>query len=517
MSAGAALATLTWLAGSGPAWARFSRALADPAVAQARWLRRHLQRHRDTAYGREHGLAALGNYQEFARRVPVVGYDELQPWIDRIRRGEPAVLTRDPVLRLMPTSGSTSARKLIPFTASLQSEFNAALGPWLFDLGLTHPGIAFGPAYWSVTPFDETTPAEESAVPIGFADDTDYLGGWRARLVESAMAVPSSVRRLGDLATFRRTVLLHLLPRAELRLISVWHPSFLTLLLDTLARDWDALLAELPALTDARRLATLRAADPARPRTVWPQLRVVSCWADGHAAGPAAALRDRLPGVTVQPKGLLATEAFVTVPFRRQRPIALCSHFFEFITEDGAVLPIERLRLGQNYEVIVTTGGGLWRYRLGDRVEVTGFVARTPSLRFIGRAGNVSDLCGEKLSEAFVASVLAALCPRATFALLAPESDAPLPRYALFVEGDAGPAADRDQLDAALRANPHYALCRRLGQLDAPRIVCLPGDAYLRYARAETARGLRLGDIKPQALSTRTDWAVQFANESNRR
>ena len=61
--------------------------------------------------------------------------------------------------------------------------------------------------------------------------------------------------------------------------------------------------------------------------------------------------------------------------------------------------PLEKLRKGNEYEVVVTTSGGLWRYRLGDRVLVDGFVQKTPSLRFLGRPGNVSDLFGEKASR----------------------------------------------------------------------------------------------------------------------
>ena len=34
------------------------------------------------------------------------------------------------------------------------------------------------------------------------------------------------------------------------------------------------------------------------------------------------------------------------------------------------MLPVEALREGEEYEVVVTTAGGLWRYRLGDRVRV---------------------------------------------------------------------------------------------------------------------------------------------------
>ena len=64
---------------------------------------------------------------------------------------------------------------------------------------------------------------------------------------------------------------------------------------------------------------------------------------------------------------------------------------------------------GKRYEVIVTNGGGLWRYRLGDSVECTGHLVATPTLRYLGRAGQVSDLRGEKLCEPFVAEALRSL------------------------------------------------------------------------------------------------------------
>ena len=511
----ASLANVGWLAASLPAHRSYLRALAHPADAQARWLRTHLQRNADTAYGRSLRADTIGNYREFARRVPVVDYDELQPWIDRIKRGDSAVLTRDPVKRLVPTSGSTAARKLIPYTASLQQEFNAAIGPWLVDLSVRHPSLPLGPAYWSVTPWSESTGAERSAVPIGFSDDAEYLGRLRARLIGSAMAVPSSVRHIQELTDFRRTVLVHLLCQPELRLISVWHPSFLLLLLDTLRSDWNGLLDRMARQHRMKRLRQLESADPTQPETIWPKLRLVSCWADAHAQGPAAELQRRLPHIAVQAKGLLATEAVVTMPFNGRHPLAVRSHFFEFIDDDGAVHPVEEVRAGRCYEVVVTTGGGLWRCRLGDRVQVIGFLDRTPCLRFLGRTGNVSDRCGEKLSEAFVTEVLGAVCPQATFAMLAPEAQAAGSRYALFWEGSEERTPDSTRLDAALRANPHYAICRRLGQLDAPRVVRVSDHAYARFTLAETARGMRLGEIKPVALSTRTDWAEILTERSD--
>jgi hypothetical protein len=291
-------------------------------------------------------------------------------------------------------------------------------------------------------------------------------------------------------------------------MISVWHPSFLTLLLDEMVASWEELLR----LDDDRRM---RRADPRDPRTIWPELRLVSCWADGHAALGAEDLARRLPGVTVQAKGLLATEAFVTLPFRGAHPLAITSHFFEFMADDGGVRLVEDLREGEGYEVIVTTGGGLWRYRLGDRVVVDGFVGRTPSLRFVGRIGGVSDRRGEKLTEEFVAGVLRdlfAAWPAPKFALLAPEEDESGCGYDLFVEGEVRDEDDAARLDAGLRANPQYAWSRDLGQLRAPRIFRIERGGYESFVRRAQDRGQRLGDIKPVALSAEAGWAHRFSS-----
>ena len=535
----AALANGAWLAASVPAWLRFRRALRRPAEAQSAILRGLLARHADSAYGRAHGCEKIRSYEQFRERVPVVDYDDLQPWIARIMRGEQGVLTRERVTRLVPTSSSTGGRKLIPFTASFQRELNAAIGPWIVDLCRQYPSVPLGPAYWSISPAIPASADEKSAVPVGFEDDSAYLGGIQRRLAEATFAAPSALRLAADVENARYFTLLCLLRAPELRLVSVWHPSFFTLLLDG-AWDscdaWDEWLRDvreggcvramgmpsaLRRAVDAppmpRRAEALRHAGPQDARALWPHLRVVSCWGDAQAALPLAELQRRLPQAAIQAKGLLATEAFVSIPFRGRHPLAVASHFFEFADARGEVRRAHELRAGESYAVIVTTGGGLWRYRLGDLVEVDGFVGATPSLRFLGRGASVSDLCGEKLAETFVTRAIAAACaacgcaPR--FAMLAPEGDAAGRwSYTLFAEG-ALPLELAARLDGELRQNPHYAVCRDLRQL-GPLRCCQITNGYRTFCAAGVSEGRRPGDIKPQALSARTDWRSRFAASS---
>ena len=531
----AALANCAWLATSVPAWLRFHRALHEPERCQRQILRRLLGDNSDSEYGRAHGFGEIRSYAEFRERVPIVDYEALEPWIARIMRGDQSVLTREPVTRLVPTSGSTGARKLIPFTAAFQRELNAAIGPWMIDLCRHRPAVAFGPAYWSISPAMPPS-GEKSAVPVGFDDDSAYVGGLRRHFVEAALAVPSALRLVSDIETSRYLTLLCLLRQRDLRLVSVWHPSFFTLLLDALPRCWDELLrdvenggcrraAALPlavrravaAAPMPRRARELRSANPADAHALWPHLRIISCWGDAHAALALADLRQCVPHADLQRKGLLATEAFVSIPFRGQHPVAVRSHFFEFADARGAVRLAHELCAGESYEVIVTTGGGLWRYRLGDFVELDGFIASTPSLRFIGRGSSASDLCGEKLTETFVTRAIEASCASLGctpyFAMLAPERDAGGRwSYTLFVQGELPPELP-SRLDEALRANPHYALCRDLGQLGPLRCFPIASGAYEAFCAPLITSGQRLGDIKPRALSSRIGWEKRFVRK----
>ncbi|KAE9593025.1 hypothetical protein Lal_00028727 [Lupinus albus] len=48
-------------------------------------------------------------------------------------------------------------------------------------------------------------------------------------------------------------------------------------------------------------------------------------------------------------------------------------------------IPLSQIKVGQDYELVLTTFTGLYRYRLGDVVEVTGFHNGTPKLNFVCR------------------------------------------------------------------------------------------------------------------------------------
>jgi hypothetical protein len=345
-----------------------------------------------------------------------------------------------------------------------------------------------------------------------------------------------------------------LLEHESLAWVSVWNPTFLTLLLEPLVERYEELLEDLAAGTmpdaaglppdvlgaaHARPERARRLRDVFRRRTglapttrdeegrtlyeqVWPRLALVSCWADAAAADAVPALREHFPNAAVQRKGLVATEAFVSFPLTDDlSALSLDSHFFEFCETDSS----ERVRLahelqrGGTYSVVVTTGGGLYRYRLGDLVEVVGFERGCPLLRFVGREDGVVDLRGEKLNDRFVSERVRRVLERrgheAVFWLLAPSraGNEDL-SYALFLELERPTARSElaglsDEVDRELRGAYHYDYCRRLGQLGPCRVFQIETGANARslYLAGRAQLGQRLGDVKPAAVDAFDRWA----------
>ena len=159
---------------------------------------------------------------------------------------------------------------------------------------------------------------------------------------------------------------------------------------------------------------------------------------------------------------------------------------------------MDELEIGGKYTVAQTTGGGFARYSLEDQVEVVA----PGAIRFVGRTGQVSDLCGEKLSEAFVGEALRKV-GLPGFVMLAPQWDKP-PRYNLFVETE-NPEEIAAKVEGHLRKSFHYNYCRSLGQLGpVSGVRVTEGDR--RYLAGCEELGQRVGDIKPAHLRQELGW-----------
>lgn len=463
---------------------RFRRALRDPVRAQQALKRQIAAQQSQTAYGRHHGVRGPGDFH----RLPIADYAMLQPWIDAQRAQEDRQICAEPVLFYERTSGSSGSSKYIPYTPSLRSSFSRMFASWAYDILRHAPKLQTGKLYMSVSP--RLGPAEVTATgrPIGLDDDADYLDGWMQRLLRPFLCGPASTR-FQSAAAFKHAVCAALLAERDLEVISIWNPTFLEVLLDHAERTADE-------YSLGSRQRALEAGDWQR---VWPNLKLLSCWDQGAAAPMATRLRRRLPHAMLQGKGLLATEGAVTVPLIAAAGcVPLVDGTVIELLDGTRTLPLHAATAGRRYEIVISPLGGLPRYRIGDRVEVTHFYRRTPCLRFVGRAGGVSDLVGEKLQESFVQAAMdSALPPSDSVRTLVPLAGPPA-RYALLTDSDLPVDAAR-RLDAALCEAHHYGLARQLGQL-GPIFIAHAKDAAALIAARESRRGLSWGDVKPRSL-----------------
>ncbi|MDQ4076640.1 MAG: GH3 auxin-responsive promoter family protein [Chloroflexota bacterium] len=549
-------ANALWMLSCVPESLAFRRATLNVRGTQWRLLSRVLQQNAGTEYGQRFGFASIRSVADYQARVPLTTYEAYRDAVERIGVGEKGILTSEAVRLFEPTSGSTAATKFIPYTATLQAEFQRAIAPWIVDLFRHEPRLLRGEAYWSISPVtraDERTPG---GIPIGFEEDSEYLGRWQSALIRSFQVVPSEVRWIHDMEAFRYVTLLFLLRSRSLALISVWNPTFLTLLVDHLADWWMPLARDIergtlspPTSIDGDLHESLRSANDADPqraaeiRTIfsadapagtihtrlWPNLRLISCWADGHAATYVPEVARHFPQVRIQGKGVIATEGFVSFPLIGYPGAALAirSHFFEFLPEEeleieGSVpLLAHELERDSVYSIILTTGGGLYRYRLQDLVEVVGHLGECPLLRFVGKEALVSDRFGEKVNERHVRHALDTLFAHhglhPTFAMLACTAERNRHAYTLFIEVDGVPDARlaplAEELEAALVENFHYRYCRDLEQLAPVRLFRIASHAWETYLSVCRAEGQRAGDIKPVALHRWGGWPEVFRQE----
>jgi hypothetical protein len=173
-------------------------------------------------------------------------------------------------------------------------------------------------------------------------------------------------------------------------------------------------------------------------------------------------LRESFGAVRIRAPIFAASEGVVAIPLADDMAggvPALASSFFEFRPLDAAndrTLLVDELDLGRRYELILTSPGGMYRYLIGDLVEVDGVYEKCPTIRFVARKGRTSSLTGEKLTEAQVEDAVARACARLgrppLFWLLSPVVDA-RPSYVLCLEWPVVPAShDAEALACAVDA-----------------------------------------------------------------
>lgn len=372
-------------------------AYATRAVAlQDAVLRRLLSEAAGTEWGRAHQYAGIRSYEDYRRLVPVQTYDDVKPYIERMRHGESDVLWKGQVRWYAKSSGTTNDKsKFIPVSPDGLHDIHYAGGADTVALYLmNHP---------------ESRLFDGRSLILGGSHAPNYnlphsqVGDLSAILIEHINPLVNLVRvpakRTALLADFevkrdriaRETAHCRV---TNLSGVPSWMLSVLHRVLETTGRE--------------------------RVTDVWPHLEVF--FHGGVAFTPYREEYRRL----IPSEGMHymetynASEGFFGIQSDPADPALLLmldyGVFYEFIpleeleSDKPQAVPLWGVAPGRNYAMVISTSCGLWRYLIGDTVKFTSVAP----YKFIisGRTKSFINAFGEELIVDNAERALATVCAR---------------------------------------------------------------------------------------------------------
>ena len=401
-------------------------------------------------------------------------------------------LTHEKVQFFETTSGSTGAKKRIPYTKSLLKSYERMFVLWADDL-INHSDLKLesGKFFMSISP----------QIGEQVKDDRQYLSLPLRTLMSPFLVSNPSSHSAMTTDDFFLQVSLDLLNSPDLEIISIWSPSYFLSFLEFIESNKGTLIGKITS-THSRKLLE---DSNIQWDKIWPKLKLISCWNEAQAKPSAQLLKQKLGHAKIQGKGLLLTEAPITIPwFEAKGNIPLLTEtYLEFLTNEGEILGISELKEGSSYTVITSQINGFLRYNTLDRVKVTGFYFKTPILEFEGRTGNHSDMVGEKLSEDLIRSIIIT-----NFDFFLVPTGSPKPGYEIYVDEELFNKEPLELENELLKIH-HYKLARDLNQLLPLTTVKIKNLSHM-YRKFHLDAGIQLGDIKEKVLFSDLIQAQKF-------
>ncbi len=509
--------------------AAFEAATYRPREVQESLLRRILAYQANTDFGREHHFAAIHNVADFRRHVPVAAYEDYEPYLARVQRGELNALLADRCVHMFAlTSGTTSARKFIPVTPQYLADYRRGWNLWGLRIFWDHPAVKLRPIVQISGDWEEFH--TESGIPCGSV--TGLTATMQKRVVRFVYCVPPCIGRIKDAAAKYYLSLRLSVPR-RVGMVIAANPSTLVNLAragdqekESLIRDiYDGTLSDCFDIPQDIRSAVawrirrrrrrrareleeiVRQTGTLYPRDYWPKDCILGNWTGGSVGAYLRHYPRYYGNTPVRDVGLIASEGRMTIPFEDGTPSAvldITSHYFEFIPEEevdspkSTVLAAHEVEEGQKYFIVPTTAFGLYRYHISDLVRVTGFYHHTPLIEFLNKGSNFANITGEKLSEYHVTKAMELVMRDLNLSLtaysMAPCWDEELPYYGVFIEqGDLMDQETGWRLTEALdrrlaQLNIEYASKRDSSRLGSVRLEILPTGTWHSWDRQRIAR-----------------------------
>jgi hypothetical protein len=497
----------------------------------------------ETALGRDFGLGHVRSVADFRRQLPIAGYDHFVPYIDRVAAGETSALfpAREEILTFVQTSATTGKPKLFPANRTWFQYYQRGWDVWGVQAFTDHPDMFGLPILQLSTSWKLGTTAGGHNISVSSA----LIERYQSHFVRKHYALPPQVTQIKD-SNARGYTIARIAAMGPIGLMSTVTPSLFLRIADcvrefgpqlvhdlqhgTLDRAFDIpaeirpVLERLVARPRPRRAAELAAILKANgqllPRDIWAP-KLISCWLGGTAGLQSARIPEVWGPAPLRDQGLLSSEGRHTLPLADGvpfGPLTIDANFYEFIpvreaeSAQPVVLEAHELEEGQDYQLIFSTFGGLYRYDIGDIVRCRGWYGEAPVLEFLQKAGGYCDLEGEKLSALTVCAAMAAAEQQTGLSLryftVAPlRRPQELPRYAVLIEQNEIPDLDQGlrlvrAFDQELRRTVLiYGNTRNNRILGAPLLVRLEPGSWTRLIEFEVqGRGANETQYKHKPL-----------------
>jgi len=348
--------------------------MATAVADQENILQQLIKVGKGTEYGRSLGLDKVTNYEEFKQAVPIQDYEQMRPWIDKIKEGKHNILWKGRPIYLAKTSGTTSGTKYIPITKdSIPNHINTARNALLCYMAET--------------------------------GNTRFADGKLIFLSGSP-----ELERVGDIPTGRLSgIVNHHVPKY---LRSNQMPSYETNCIE----DWETKLNKIVDETIRQDMTLISGIPP------WMQM-----YFDELIKRSGKKVGELFPNFSVMVQGGVnfepykaklfesvgrkidcielfpASEGFFAFQDSQNAEGLLLNTnsgiYFEFIpaaeiyNTDPTRLSLKDVKVGENYAMIINSNAGLWGYNLGDTVK---FVSTDPyRLVVTGRTKHFISAFGE--------------------------------------------------------------------------------------------------------------------------
>jgi len=352
-----------------------------PVEVQQETLARLIKIAQETIFGEEHGFRDINSYSDFRNHIPIRDYDGFKPWIDKALCGVDNALYPGEVRWFAKSSGTTGDKsKFIPITRENMEECHFRGGKDTLVMYLKN--------------YPESNIFKGKSLVIGgshqvsnFNSDA-YFGDLSAVLLQN-MPFWTHILRTPDLS---------------IALMNEWEEK-IEKMADATINESVSNIAGVPSWTLVLLNRILEKTGAGNIHEVWPKLELFM-----HGGVSFEPYRQQFSKLI--PSGTMrymetynASEGFFGIQDEPEKDDMLLmldyGIFYEFIpmdeweSDDPKSIPLEDVRAGENYAMIITTSAGLWRYKIGDTVK---FTSLSPyKIKITGRTKHFINAFGEEL------------------------------------------------------------------------------------------------------------------------